>query len=350
MALVPFVLRALRLLLVLGLLGVSVGPVAQAQVATPVRPPRPSPPTQPASGPGGTETPFPAARAIKYGPDPGGFWIWEPTTGAGDAAPPAPGPFPLVIYFSGCCADATGTYPTPEEVDPWLSHLARQGYVVVAPVYHEDPTLQDTKALYPLVLEDAQALLSLALQELEQPGHAGIDPDHTAAIGFSDGGWPALGYSAQAAAAGLPVPRALFLTAPCAGQCGEIPQLLPRLSAGVKALMLTYDHDSVARDGPRLLWEAFTSLPVADRDFVLMRSDGHGSPMLWATHETTYQEVDAFDWYGLWKLSDALFACTFRGAWCEYALGNTPQQRFMGVWSDGVPVTALEVTDAPETP
>jgi hypothetical protein len=28
-------------------------------------------------------------------------------------------------------------------------------------------------------------------------------------------------------------------------------------------------------------------------------------------------------------------------------LGNTPQQRFMGVWSDGVPVKELKVTDQP---
>jgi acetyl esterase/lipase len=326
----------LRIFIVLLVLGAASLAGAQAQVATPTHPPRPSQPTQPDSGPGGTASTFPAAKAVKYGPDPGGFWIWEPTTGSVDEAPPAAGPFPLVIYFSGCCADATGTYPTPEEVDPWLSHLARQGYVVVAPVYHEDTAL-----------EDAKALISLALQELEKPGHAGIDPEQSAAIGFSHGGWPALAYSAQAAEAGLPVPRALFLTAPCAARCHDMPQPLPRPPAGMKAIILTYELDSTVRDDPRLLWEALASLPMADRDFVLMRADGHGSPMLWATHETTYQEVDAADWYGIWKLSDALFACAFRGEWCETALGNTRQQRFMGLWSDGVPVTELEVTDDP---
>jgi hypothetical protein len=29
------------------------------------------------------------------------------------------------------------------------------------------------------------------------------------------------------------------------------------------------------------------------------------------------------------------------------ALGNTPEQRFMGTWSDGVPVTEAVVTDDP---
>jgi hypothetical protein len=31
----------------------------------------------------------------------------------------------------------------------------------------------------------------------------------------------------------------------------------------------------------------------------------------------------------------------------EYALGNTPPQRFMGKWSDGTPVKELQVTVAP---
>ena len=37
----------------------------------------------------------------------------------------------------------------------------------------------------------------------------------------------------------------------------------------------------------------------------------------------------------------------FNGKNREYALGNTPQQRFMGLWSDGVPVKELKVTDKP---
>jgi hypothetical protein len=35
---------------------------------------------------------------------------------------------------------------------------------------------------------------------------------------------------------------------------------------------------------------------------------------------------------------------------CEYALGDTPEQRFMGYWSDGVPVAELEVVADPGPP
>ena len=53
--------------------------------------------------------------------------------------------------------------------------------------------------------------------------------------------------------------------------------------------------------------------------------------------------VDALDYYGLWKPFDALCDAAFSGKNREYALGNSPEQRFMGKWSDGVPVKELQV-------
>ena len=52
-------------------------------------------------------------------------------------------------------------------------------------------------------------------------------------------------------------------------------------------------------------------------------------------------------WGGPWKWLDALMSCSFANQHCDTALGNTPQQRFMGVWSDGVPVVEPQVTDDP---
>ena len=78
-----------------------------------------------------------------------------------------------------------------------------------------------------------------------------------------------------------------------------------------------------------------------------MASYTHGQPPIVANHQTTYDDQDAADWYGIWKLSDALFACTFTGEWCEYDLGYTPEQRYMGMWSTGVPVTELAIADEP---
>ena len=292
-----------------------------------------SQPVPPSSGPGSEDTTFPAARMTKYGPEPGGYQIWEPTQWAAPDAPIAEGEFPVIIYLSGCCGN--GIYPTPEEVDPWLSHLTRQGYVIVAPIYNSEN-----------LIEDANNLLRQAIAQLEQPGHATVDLSRVGVIGFSFGGTPAVLYAANAEAEGLPVPSAVFLTAPCT-DCVEVPEEPLTFPAGMKALVMAYENDYLGLDLPRQAFELMASLPEEDRDFILMQTDGHGLPALFAGHPTTYGGIDAADRYGLWKLSDALFSCAFTGENCEYALGNTPEQRFMGLWSDGVPVTELVITDDP---
>jgi hypothetical protein len=60
-----------------------------------------------------------------------------------------------------------------------------------------------------------------------------------------------------------------------------------------------------------------------------------------------WAKVDALHYYGYWKLFDALQDAAFYGKNRKYALGNTPQQRFMGYWSDGIPVKELRVTQDP---
>jgi dienelactone hydrolase len=315
-------------------------PVSAANPATPTSGTPASQPEPPASGPGSDDTRFPGAHATHYGTDPGGFWIWEPTTGADSATPVAEGPLPVILYLSGCCGN--GVWPTPEEVDPWLTHLARQGYVIIAPVYNQMNPLDDSKSR-----------LKEALKELEKPGHAQVDLTKFGAIGYSFGGMQAVHYAADAAAEGLPVPSALFLTAPCVanGFCLDMPTTNLAYPQGMKAIVIGYEDDTViGLEEPKKVFSLLTTLPVADREFIEMKSDWHGQPPIIAQHETTFQDLNAADWYGIWKLSDALFACALTGDLCEYALGNTPEQRYMGVWSDGVPVTELQVSSEPAKP
>jgi acetyl esterase/lipase len=336
---------ALQLSVLLSLLLPTAASVVQAQDATGTPVAKAFQPEQPATGPGGAETVFPAARGTKYGPEAGGFWIWEPTTDDTEAASAAPGAFPLIFYIHGCCPE--NSPPIPEEVDAWMKHLARQGYVIVSPIYR-----------YGSILEDVPPVLREALSELERPGHADVDPERSAVIGYSYGGVPALHLAATAKEESLPVPSAILLLAPCTqnGYCVDLPEEAPSLPAGMKAVVLAFDLDlEIGPTEPQLVWQMLESLPPEDRDFVTLPSDFHGVPPIQAHHHmpfavdadaaVQYGELDAADYYGVWKLADALFACTFEGKWCEYALGNTPEQRFMGVWSDGVPVKELAVTD-----
>ncbi len=118
--------------------------------------------------------------------------------------------------------------------------------------------------------------------------------------------------------------------------------------------------------------DALTQVPASNRNFVTISSDYYGRPPLIADHSaptavdlglppstlnnlfnsvvfmvTHWGVVDAMDYYGYWKLFDGLCDAAFHGRNREYALGDTPQQRFMGTWSDGVPVRPLEVMRAP---
>ena len=100
-------------------------------------------------------------------------------------------------------------------------------------------------------------------------------------------------------------------------------------------LVMASDRDDrVGQDGPKALWAALGHIPSANKDFVLVGSDEHGTPALVADHFLSLSgsgdPPDALDFFGPWKLLDALQDCTVRRQDCRVAFGGTPQQRFMG--------------------
>ena len=102
---------------------------------------------------------------------------------------------------------------------------------------------------------------------------------------------PAVHYAATAEAGGLPVPRAIFLLAPCAenGYCLDLPEEPLSLPPGAKALVLAFGDDfDIGPVEPTLVWQTLASLPPDDRDFVTMPSDFHGTPAIQAHHQTPY--------------------------------------------------------------
>jgi len=131
----------------------------------------------------------------------------------------------------------------------------------------------------------------------------------------------------------------------------EVVRVLAGIPASSLALVLAADHDDrVGQQGPKALWAALGHIPAANKDYVLVRSDQHGTPALVADHFLSLSgsgnPPDALDFYGPWKLLDALQACATRRQRqdCQVALGGTAEQRFMGRWSDGAPVTPLQVS------
>jgi pimeloyl-ACP methyl ester carboxylesterase len=74
----------------------------------------------------------------------------------------------------------------------------------------------------------------------------------------------------------------------------------------------------------------------------------HAAPSTRLTFRRPWETPpDAYDYFGYWKLLDGLCDAAFTGRHREYALGDTVQQRFMGLWSDGTPVRPLTVLKGP---
>lgn len=342
--------RAIVAILLLLPMLLPVSAVAQSPVAAI------SPPGPPETGPGSAEGyVYPGARMIHYGEPSSGFWLVEPTSDASGATPVTSEPLPVILHFNGCCGD--GGYPTPNELEAWFTHLARQGHVVIAPVYatYSDDSVLDSSVK---AFQDAQ-------DELAKPGHAAIDLDKLAVTAYSYGSPAALKYTATAAENGWPIPKAYFAMGPCEGRmCLDVPEI-DSLPAGLKAVVMAFDIDDVPGvEWPQRLYQQLMSLPETDRAYIELRSDDHGWPALLATHYTgitnfqgqiplvadyyaQFDQPDALDTWGIWKVSSGLFDCAFSGANCEYALGSSDELLNMGVWSDGVPVRPLTVTTDP---
>jgi acetyl esterase/lipase len=343
---------------------VIAGPALQtgAQSGTPAAPaPTQSalPPAQAATGPGGAEFSYDGIRAQHYGPppngnsDPTGYWLFEPTGPHPDAAA---GPLPLVLFLHGF--DISG----PEWYHAWIDHLVRRGAILIYPDYQTDNLPFDDLMVATVDKTAPQAIQSAvgaALTELAGAGHAQPDLKRFVVIGHSLGAVLAADY-AGLHSPGLPMPSALFLVMPgCAAYCDFT--RLAAIPAATRVLVLVGNQDTLAgEDTAKQIWAQLTQVTADRKDYIRLMGDDHGQPAIVADHfvpvttSVTFfglsvGALNALDWYGTWKWADALMSCGFAGKDCQYALGDTPEQRFMGAWSDGTPVTEAQVESDPNT-
>jgi len=287
-----------------------------------------TPPAQPAEGPGGRQRRHAGVRTTQVGGSPGSVTIFEPEE-------PTPRSAPVVVFTQGV---------GPDDYQGWIDHLVARGSIVV----FQDQPFQavDLTARR----EGPVAGLRAAVRELARPGHVKPEWDHLVLVGHSVGGNMAAQLAADTGPRHLPRPRALFVLQPRLEDQASL-RVLRGIAASTLALVLASDRDDqVGEEGPKSVWAALGHLPAGDKDHVLVRSDEHGTPALVADHFLSLSgsgnAPDALDFYGPWKLLDALQRCANARQDCRFALGGTAGQRFMGRWSDGVPVTPLQVTQA----
>jgi pimeloyl-ACP methyl ester carboxylesterase len=329
----------------------------------------PSPPSQPNSGPGGKQYAHASVKKNRYGSGGSEYWIFEPQA-------PSPRSSPLIIFLHGWGG------MNPLYYGAWLDHLVRRGNIVVYPRYQAS-LLTPIKDFTPNTI---QAIKDAIARLQTEPGHVQPDLSKFAVVGHSVGGLLTANVAALASESGLPRVRAAMSVEPgITSPPINIPLAdLKKIPSETFLLAVAGDEDTLVgdTDAKRIYLES-TRVSAANKDFITLVTDSHGTPTLQASHraptalDKSYDNgegtvrgirdrtsrqgggqqtsrdplestvINALDFYGTWKLFDGLCDASFYGKNREYALGNTPQQRFMGVWSDGVPVKELKVIDLP---
>jgi pimeloyl-ACP methyl ester carboxylesterase len=333
----------------------------------------PAPPDQPSSGPGGKTYAHASLTTTRIGRGAQGAILFEP-------ADPRPEAAPVVVFCHGW------SVLDPVHYGAWITHIVRRGYTVIYPLYQDDirtPPREFTR----------HALIGTrrAYETLRMPGHVAADERGLAFVGHSMGGLVASNLAAAAAKGQLPQPLALMSVEPGKTwpEASRIAFPLDDLSILPPQLLLVAvageDDDFVGDIDARKVYTTATKVLPENKNYVRVFSDDHGLPALSADHrmasapggmvESTGESpwvqrsadaagtlgaghasaqddddndrgevvTNALDFYGTWKLFDGLADAVFRGVNREYALGGTPQQRYMGEWSDRMPVRELMI-------
>ena len=287
-----------------------------------------APPTKEEAPPpvlAGAEYPHKAVKRTEIGTGPRSYWLFEP-------AEPAPASAPVVVFLHGWIAVNPGAYGA------WIDHLTRRGSIVIFPRYHADWQTRPSE-----FLPNAAAAVRDGLDVLRvAPGHVRPDRSRFALVGHSAGGNLAALLAAVAEEQGLPSPKAVVAIMP-----GEVKPLrepsLARIPATCQLAVVAADSDWVVGDvRARQIFAESTSVPPSHKQYVLYRTDRHGSPPLVANHTAptatlaafdtgegplrSFQmakgEVNALDRFGLWRVADVTLEAGFTGRTLVEASGH----------------------------
>jgi hypothetical protein len=311
-------------------------------------------PTQPTSGPGGSDYAHADWIVSSGGTGSNAWYVFQPNT-------PRPASAPVAIMLHGY-----GEFSGYGTFTEFIRHEVRKGNIVVYPRWQ---TSIISPCLGPFNIEPCMtsALNGIrgALNYLQASPSTRVQPqlDKVSYFGFSFGGIITANLTNRYASLGLPTPRAIFLDDPHdGGLAGAGEPALDDSLAGIPAAAKINCHSGsqgvISESGKsgsscNAVYPKLGHIPSANKDLVMTRPDAHGSPALSSAHGVCstadlngVAQVDAYDWYFCWKVFDALQSSAYFGTNSQYALGDTPEHRSNGIWSDGVPVQQLTIQEA----
>lgn len=345
---------AIALALCLSAAGLGATSSAQSARAAITQPP------QPKNGPGGRGHSHRGFLVTSGGTGNDAWYAFEPIR-------PRPRKAPLAIVVHGYFEFAG--YNTMYGL---ISHTVRRGSVVIYPRWQTgvaDPCPGPFN-IEPCIGSAVNGIRG-ALAYL-QSSRTRVQPDlrKTSYVGFSFGGIITANMTNRFRSLGLPRPRAIFLDDPHDGALAGFGEpALDDTLAGIPRKTKFECHsgaDGVLSEPGKensscnAVFPKIAQIPNKNKDLVLTHTDSHGQPTLSSTHGvcaggagvgSISNPLNAYDWNFCWKVWDALRSCAYSGKNCRYALGNTPQHRSLGRWSDGVPVIPLKIqNEAPIGP
>ncbi len=310
------------------------------------------PPLQPSSGPGGSDYAHDNVLMTDYTkPMTGkGYWLFEPAIPAADSAD-------VVIFMHGFGV------PNPGPYGAWIEHLVRKGNIVVFPKYQVNEAAPSSKKYTD---NAADAILDAFNEMNENPLRTKPNTNHIAVIGHSYGGVLTANLVTLYEQYGLPKPSCFMLCQP--GGAGFLSggrlESYATMDSSLYALVVFGEKDKVVGEKfGRAIMDS-TAIPASRKNLVIHHKDIHGKKRIRASH---YEPVakdrdydggtigvlitgaysksteDAVDYYCYWKLADGLMSCSFQSRDCNYAFGDTPEQRNMGQWSDGQEVIKMSI-------
>ncbi len=300
---------------------------------------------QPELGPGSATYQHDSVLFHNYAEKQDGFWLFEPTA-------PTPTKTNLIVFIHGY-----GGF-NPMIYGQWIKHLVRKGNTVIYPRYQKNVFSPNPDKFSPNVITGIQT----ALKVIEEgDNHVPTNSTELCIVGHSYGGILAAEITANWEQYAIPKPKGIFLCAPGTGpfKAGKL-ESYDVLPSDLNLLVMVNERDYIVGDEMGVkIFETATNTPT--RNLIRQHTDPDNG--ISAGHNETYcvdetfdsghlnytakkalriSQTNAVDYYGYWKLFDALIDCSRNGNNCEYAFGNTTQQKSLGT-VDNALIKGLEV-------
>jgi dienelactone hydrolase len=275
-------------------------------------------------------------------------------------SPALSGSAPIVLFHHGWLG------MDPKNYGALIDHLAREGNVVIYPVYQESGATSPQTIVENAAWADRQGLRLLAAR------HVWPDRRKILYFGYSMGAAISLDLALAPARYGVPAPDALLLLAPgdapavATGPAGRsIIGDVTRLPKTLPIAMMTGAEDTqIGLPTARALMPKLCRAGPGRRVLLVLPGDSHGGETVHARHGAPgapdprydfalsdenfplllqglpeYPEspsLNQLDFYGFWKIIDAMLDSFAAGQPSPLVFGGgTPAQLYLGIWPDG---------------